>query len=159
MSDRPTFDYNGKPVRAAGLLIWTKYNGCIHRLFRKIEGKFEDIGGKTDLKDKSYKDTMIREVCEETHGKLFSENHTTEDCAKILQELVEKSWPEDIEYNPLSKYILYKLEVHPNILNQNMKRFGLSEKTDWGTLKHYYQWRWKLPYHNQLHYRLRGMRL
>ena len=75
MSDRPTFDHDGKPVRAAGLLIWTRYNGRIHRLFRKIEGKFEDIGGKTDIQDQSYTDTMIREVCEETHGKLFSEHN------------------------------------------------------------------------------------
>lgn len=159
MSDRPTFDYDGKPVRAAGLLIWTRYNGRIHRLFRKINGKFEDIGGKTDSQDESYIDTMIREVIEETNGKLFSEYHTAEDCAKILQELVEKSWPEDIEYNPKSKYILYKIKVNPTILDQNMKRFGLSEETDWGTLKHYYQWRCKLPYHNQLHFRLKGMRL
>ena len=159
MVDRPTFDYEGQPVRAFGILLWTRKNNQIHRLFRKIKNKYEDIGGKTDVKDSSAKDTAIRETVEETDGKLFSETHTRDQCAAILRELVDKVSPEDMEYNKISKYLLYRIEVEPDILDLSMKRFGLSEETDWGTLEHYYQWRWKLPYHNQLHYRLRGLRL
>lgn len=159
MADRPTFEHEGQPVRACGILLWTRKNNQIHRLFRKIKNKYEDIGGKTDVKDINAKETAIRETVEETDGKLFSETHTRDQCAVILRELVDKVSPQDIEYNKISKYLLYRIEVEPDILDLSMKRFGLSEETDWGTLEHYYQWRWELPYHNQLHYRLRGLRL
>ena len=159
MSDRPTFYYEGQPVRAAGILVSTRKDGRVHRLFRRIKKKFEDIGGKTDVVDKSAIDTAIRETVEETHGKLFSETHTPEQCADTLRQRLQKISYLNIEYNRISKYLLFKLEVEPDILNRPMTRFGLSEETDWGTLEHYYQWRWSLPYHNQLHYRLRGMNL
>lgn len=157
MGDRPTFEYEGQPVRAAGILLWTMRNGQVHRLFRKVNGKFEDIGGKTDMVDNSAVDTAIRETVEETNGKLFSPYHTREQCTNIISHLISKS--DNVEYNTHSKYLLFKIKVDSSILDMSMKRFGLSEETDWGTLKHYYQWRWKLPYHNQLHYRLRGLRL
>lgn len=159
MTDRPTFEYQGKPVRAAGILVWTRKDGQVHRLFRRIKKKFEDIGGKTDVLDQSVLDTAIRETVEETHGKLFCETDTPENCAAKLRQKLQNVESEHIEYNPISKYILFKLEVKSDILSRPMTRFGLSEETDWGTLKHYYQWRSRLPYHNQLHYRLRGMRL
>ena len=52
MAHRPTFYYNGQPVRAAGVLLWTRHKGRVMRLFRKVNAKFEDICGKTDAKDK-----------------------------------------------------------------------------------------------------------
>ena len=159
MADRPTFDYEGRPVRAAGILVWTRKDGKVYRLFRRIKKKFEDIGGKTDLKDNSALDTAIRETVEETDGKLFSKSHTRNQCAADLRRRLTDISPMNIEYNHISKYVLFKLQVEPDILMQPMTRFGLSEETDWGTLEHYYQWRWNLPYHNQLHYRLRGMQL
>tara|TARA_B110000977_G_scaffold170038_1_gene220431 strand:- start:542 stop:778 length:237 start_codon:yes stop_codon:yes gene_type:complete len=76
MADRPTFYYNNQPVRAAGVLLWTRHKGRIMRLFRKVNGEFEDIGGKSDAKDRDELDIAIREVCEETRGKLFSEHDT-----------------------------------------------------------------------------------
>jgi hypothetical protein len=36
-----------------------------------------------------------------------------------------------------------------------MKRFGLSEKTDWGVLKHYYRWTPYVP--TKIHPRLWGL--
>ena len=159
MTDRPTFEYQGKPVRAAGILVWTRKDDQVHRLFRRIKKKYEDIGGKTDLIDQSPLDTAIRETVEETHGKLFCETDTPENCADKLRQRLHNIDNENIEYNKISKYILFKMEVHSDILVRPMARFGLSEETDWGTLEHYYQWRSRLPCHNQLHYRLRGMQL
>lgn len=159
MSDRPTFEYKGQPVRAAGILVWTRKNGQTHRLFRRIKKKFEDIGGKTDMKDGSALDTAIRECVEETQGKLFSDSHTPNQCAAQLRTRLKNISDDCIEYNRTSKYLLFKLEVEPAILSEPMKRFGLSEETDWGTLHHYYQWRYSVPYHNQLHFRLRGLRI
>ena len=46
MANRPTFDYHGHPVRAAGIMIYTIYRGKKLRLFRIVNNKMEDIGGK-----------------------------------------------------------------------------------------------------------------
>tara|TARA_B100000780_G_C21003331_1_gene401483 strand:+ start:405 stop:872 length:468 start_codon:yes stop_codon:yes gene_type:complete len=155
MSSRPTFDYNGYPVRAAGVLIWTRKNGRTLRLLRKVNHKFEDIGGKTDVNDNNELDTAIREACEETNGKIFSESHSRKVCAQYLYNHIMRSM--DIQYNPASKYLLFKVFVDPTILNLNMKRFGLTEKTEWGVLQHYYQWRYDVP--RNLHIRIQGLRL
>ena len=155
MSHRPTFYYNGHPVRAAGVLLWTRHKGRVMRLFRKVNGKFEDIGGKTDANDKDELDTAIREACEETRGKLFSEQDTHEECSRRLYHHIVNC--PDAQYNPKSKYVLFRVYVDPTILNLNMKRFGLSERTDWGTLHHYYQWRWNVPH--KIHTRIRELKL
>ena len=159
MTDRPTFEYKGQPVRAAGIMVWTRKNGHAHRLFRRIKKKFEDIGGKTDVKDGTALDTAIRECVEETHGKLFSECHTPKQCATQLRARLKNISDECIECNRISKYLLFKLEVEPSILSEPMRRFGLTEDTDWGTLHHYYEWLHSVPYQNQLHFRLRGLQL
>ena len=105
MSDRPTFEWQGQPVRAAGILCWTTKDGQTHRLFRRIKGKFEDIGGKTDMVDSDAQSTAIREACEETDGKLFSEHHSRQECAAILEGLVRSCTT--TQYNPQSKYLLF----------------------------------------------------
>ena len=151
MTDRPTFSHCGMPVRAAGILLITSDGR--HRLFRHIKKRFEDIGGKTDMVDNNSVDTAVREACEETNGKLFSPHHTHKRCGEILRGLITN----DVEYNAKSKYLLFKIYVHPDILQLNMKRFGLSEETDWGTLDHYYQWRTDRPW--KRHPRLFGLKL
>jgi len=155
MSNRPTFDYNGNPVRAAGILIYTFKDQCVLRLFRNIKGRFEDIGGKTDNVDTNEVDTAVRECVEETHGKLFDTRHTPQECTHILRDLIATNC--ETEYNKKSKYLLFKLQVHPGILDQPMKRFGLKEQTDWGELDHYYQWKSGKPW--KRHPRLFGMKL
>ena len=155
MTDRPTFEYNGNPVRAAGILVYTYTNNKCLRLFRNINSRLEDIGGKTDAADKNEIDTAVREAVEETGGKLFDKNHTRNECANILYDLIATNC--QVEYNKRSKYLLFKLNVHPGILDQPMKRFGLKEQTDWGELKHYYQWKAGRPY--KRHPRLFGMKL
>jgi len=155
MTERPTFSYNGLPVRAAGTLIIVETPTSTHRLFRQINNKFEDIGGKTDSSDTSEIDTAVRETCEETHGKLFHPNHTMQDCERILRDLIATNC--QVEYNKRSKYLLFKLYVHEGILDMSMKRFGLEEKTDWGVLQHYYKWLRYCP--RKLHPRLYGMAL
>ncbi len=68
--NRPTFYHNNLPVRAAGVLFWRRINNKIDLLL--IENPwmkyFEDIGGKTDIVDTEYIDTIAREVEEETNG-------------------------------------------------------------------------------------------
>ena len=154
-NNRPTFDYNGYPVRAAGVIIYTTKFGKTLRLLRIVNHKIEDIGGKTDAVDRTMFHTAARETCEETNGKLFSPYHTREECFNILLDLISNT--AEMEYNKRCKYMLFKIHVHPNILKEDMRRFGLQEKTDWGVLKHYYKWFRYKPSHHKLHFRLRNL--
>jgi hypothetical protein len=155
MSKRATFWYSGQPIRAAGILIWTVCNGQVVRLMNNYRGRFEDMGGKTDNVDRNELDTAIRECSEETNGKLFSPYHSIDDCQKCLYEHVRECC--DVQYNFSSKYLLFRVYVHPSLLNVNMKRFGLNEKTEWGVLEHYFQWINKIP--KRIHPRLHGLHL
>ena len=159
IDERPTFKFRNMPVRAAGILVVSSdVNNNHFWLFRRVNGKYEDIGGKTDLGDTCALDTAVRETVEETKGKLFSSGHSPEECAKELRVRLQ-SEKVNIQYNPQSKYVMYTLPVESSIMQLPMRRFGRSEKTDWGLLEHYYQWRAQRPYHKQLHYRIRGFRL
>jgi 8-oxo-dGTP pyrophosphatase MutT (NUDIX family) len=153
--ERPTFYHKDKPVRAAGILIWTNSNGQALYLFNNCKGRYEDMGGKTDPGDRDAMDTAIREATEETNGKIFSNNHSTDDCKNCLYHHVVNH--SEILYNSKSKYLLYKVYVDPTLTSLNMKRFGRTEKTEWGDLDHYFQWKKHVP--RQLHPRLFGMRL
>jgi hypothetical protein len=157
MGDRPTFEYQGQPVRAAGILVYTFHHGSRFLLFRRVNGKLEDIGGKTDPQDHSIFHTAAREGCEETNGKLFSKHHTRAVCFRILLDLLQNTG--EPEYNKRCKYLLFKIWVSPRILKESMTRFGLEEKTDRGTLQHYYRWHQRLPTYPQLHFRLKGLQL
>lgn len=154
---RPTFYYRNKPVRAAGILLWTRRNGKVHRLLNKYNGKFEDLGGKTDCGDQTSLDTAIREACEETNNHIFSAYHSCQECAAMLYEHVSEHC--DVQYNAASKYLLYRVRVHPSILDLDMRRFGRTEQTNWGTLEHHFQWRWSAPFENQKHPRLKGLEI
>ena len=151
---RPTFMFNGNPVRAAGILIFTFDRGRRMILFRDIDGRYEDIGGKTDSADSSFVDTAVREAAEETGGKLFHPSHRMHDCKNILRDLINSINCETC-YNPRSKYVLFKIHVHPGILNMTMKRFGIEEHTEWGVLRHYYRWKARVP--RNIHPRLYGL--
>mgnify|MGYP001202750917 CR=1 FL=1 len=149
---RPTFWFCGKPVRAAGILVWTRSNGKTLRLMRKVCGRNEDLGGKTDAVDRDMMDTAIREAVEETDGKLFSNNHTTHECSCMLyRHIINCS---DVQYNPSAKYLLYRVYVDPTILQLSMKRFGLYETTEWGILRHRFKWTSDVK---NIHPRIRGM--
>jgi 8-oxo-dGTP pyrophosphatase MutT (NUDIX family) len=148
---RPTFEYNGQPVRAAGLLICTRNRGRDLYLFNRYKGRYEDTGGKTDGCDQDALDTAVREAAEETNGKIFSYDHTLEDCRRCLYHHM----PETLFYNPRSKYLLFKVCVDPSILSLSMTRFGKEEKTDWGILQHYFQWQTTIPAY--IHPRLHGL--
>lgn len=153
--DRPTFYHNGQPVRAAGILLWTHKGNKTMRLLNKCNRNFEDLGGKTDVGDKTPLDTAIREACEETNNHIFSNRHTFQECANLLYDHAMDSM--DVQYNEQSKYLLFRIRVHPSILDMDMRRFGRTEKTEWGVLNHYFQWRWSLPL--DLHPRLRRLEL
>ena len=142
---RPTFDHNGHQVRAAGILV----RAGRHTLLRRVRGRYEDIGGKTDPRDTCALDTAVREAAEETNGKLLDPRHTQKECEDTLRELLEEC---ETHYNPRSKYLCYLLKVPTHVKFLPMRRFGRCEITEWGGLQHYYKWMITLP--RNLHPRL-----
>ncbi len=133
---RPTFTYNGQPVRAAGLLIYTTLNLQKEYLFRWTKKGAGDIGGKTDEGDRDIIDTIVRETTEETNGKLFSP-HVSSNSSFILDNILRNEELE-IFYCPKGKYILVKVELDTAVRKLNMKRFGLKENG--AVMNHYYSW-------------------
>lgn len=150
---RPTFEYNGKPVKAAGMLIWTEAKGKKWTLFRKYKGKWADLGGKTANEDKTILDTVVREVCEETNECLFGKDET--ECASKVRDILNVSRGNKIYYDAKCKYVLFVCRVDPKLLDLPLSRFGTSE----GNHAHEYRWFTKTPYFTELHFRLRGFQL
>jgi 8-oxo-dGTP pyrophosphatase MutT (NUDIX family) len=152
MAPRPTFVYKGNPVRAAGILLYTRVNGDNWYLLRKAKGKWQDTGGKTDVNDTNIIDTAVREATEETNGRLFCVDGTYESCSRRLKDLLTNGRGHRIRYNKRSKYVLFVLYVE-GLKHLPLTRFGSCESDG---MKHVYKWFEKLP---KLHYRLRGMSL
>ena len=144
---RPTFQYKGRPVRAAGILFVCTLNGKRLRLMRRYKGKWQDIGGKTEQVDANYIETAIRETCEETNGQLFG----GADCRERLTELLKS--PVQLQYNQKCKYVMITCELDVKILKESMERFGLSE----GAVKHSFKWFEQPPYN--LHFRLNSFKI
>ena len=138
---RPTFQYNGNPVRACGIIFWTKIQGVRWNLLRHYKGKWQDIGGKTDVVDNNILSTATREVCEETNGKL-----TPKKIRKLLKNGKTKK-----HYSLKSKYLLFSCHVEKKHTIP-IDKFGTSEKG----LPHKFKWFKTMP---PLHYRLQHFRL
>lgn len=152
--DRPTFFYNGNPVRAAGLLIQVMDHGKIYYLLRSGKKRdWSDIGGKTDKKDKDIIDTIVRETTEETNNKLFSPYHTYKQAYELL-DLILRNEELSVYYCPKAKYVLVKVHMDTTLKKLSMKRFGLKEETDGWEMQHYFKWIDNIQRH-RLHPRLK----
>ena len=150
--DRPTFTYDGQPVRAAGILIYVTENGRKYYLLRcDKKRKWGDIGGKTDMCDTDILATIVRETVEETNNHLFSPHHTFSQAYELLDNTLRNEELE-IFYCPRAKYVLVKVHFDSNMKNLSMKRFGLKETT--AECSHYYSWVSDVVRH-KLHPRLR----
>ena len=151
--DRPTFQYKSKPVRAAGILVYTEHKQKKWFLFRKCKGKWADIGGKTDIADTCTLDTAIREAGEESNWHLFDEHDTPHMFTEKMRSYVEHRSTR-IQYSPRAKYVTYVVRVPPHLM-QNMRRFQRRERED--HLVHYFRWYTKKP--QPLHFRVRHIRV
>lgn len=119
--DRPTFYFNNdnsKPLRAGGILFYKIINNIPY--FLMIDNTYskciEDIGGKTDIDDKSINNTIFRELDEETNS-LIGKN-----CINI--DVLKKSKKIYCEY---SKYLLYLVKADDYISNLSTESFGDKE--------------------------------
>lgn len=152
--DRPTFYYKDKEdceLRAGGLIPY-RFNTESNEydfLMIKSRGKYEDFGGRTDMRDKCIEDTVAREV-EEESNKIIKKGEIN----KIIK---DPSFPEKHKlYTKYSKYIVYLIETKKNY---NPKKFGTKEFHD--NIYRTVEW---VPYsklidkefiNKQLHFRLK----
>lgn len=150
---RPTFYYNGKPLRAGGCLFYVVKDGKREYLLRNTKWpkpNWSDIGGKTDRVDENILDTIVREVAEETNFQLFGE-HDQIAAESALYEHFDRATME-MYYGEKSKYMLVVCEVPDSVRSLPMMRFGLEEGTD--KMAHHYKWTESIS-RNALHPRLR----
>jgi hypothetical protein len=118
--NRPTFYYknNSKNQIRAGGLIFYRFTDDMKEpeyLMIKSQDKYEDFGGKTDLVDKCYQDTVLRETEEESNG-ILNLNHTFD--------YVMNSTP---VYYQRSKYVTYLIKTE---INYKPDDFGEKEYHD-----------------------------
>jgi 8-oxo-dGTP pyrophosphatase MutT (NUDIX family) len=118
---RPTFYLNDdetKPVRAGGVIIYKFTRKGMNLLLIENNGKYEDIGGCSDEEDKTYIDTIVREVYEETN-KLIKRKNTRQKLASSPS-----------VYISISKYVIYFIEATERQKKLTQKDFGSKEKHD-----------------------------
>lgn len=74
MRSRKTLQYEGLPIRAAGLILYIvdpKTKDTFLLLQRRPgTNQWEDLGGKVEEQDKTIQHTMAREAAEESKGRL-----------------------------------------------------------------------------------------
>jgi len=105
-ANQPTFLYSKDklPVKAGGVIFYyIDENMMVRFLLLHSRGRYEDFGGKTDIKDTCYEDTVAREVEEESNN-IFKK----EDIKKKIKDL------EPI-YTKHSKYIIYFIKLDSDI--------------------------------------------
>jgi len=119
-NQRPTFHYlniKTNPIRAGGVLIYRDTAGGEREflLIKNPEGRYEDIGGKTDAKDKSINETISRETEEETNGLISA--------AVISRQLFRSQ----MIYRHGSKYLVYLVKANAYEQELKSEAFGSVE--------------------------------
>lgn len=142
--------YNNKQVKAGGILFYrrNKKKKRLELLMIKSQDKYGDFGGKVETKDKSFKETAIRETYEESNG-IFSK--------KFMKKKLRGATK---LYNEKSKYLTYLCEL--DNVKFSCKDFGNKETYEnidrtvkWITYERYRQ----TAKQNKLHFRLRFKKL
>ena len=143
-SPRPTFKFRNMPIRAAGIIFYVIEDG-IKLLFRRQNQSqknimvYGDLGGKTEYLDNNPIDTACREAVEESMGKIFDVDDTSEICREKLDSLVQESFKS--LYIKSSKYMLYFVELPLEVLYLPIDRFGDAEIMESGYHDpHSYHW-------------------
>lgn len=113
---RPVFHIErDKPCMAGGVMFYRYTDECdMEFLMINVRNRYEDFGGKTDPRDTSIIDTIIREVDEESNG-IFPKEFTR---PKLQGHGL---------YLPDGKYLLYYVEIYERY---DTECFGTMEATE-----------------------------
>lgn len=95
---RKIFKINNIEIVAGGALIYRYTRDGLEFLMIENNGKYEDIGGKSEMKDTDIIDTIIREVKEETNNLVNVSRDRFLENSKII--------------NPNSKYCIYLIAAN-----------------------------------------------
>jgi len=87
----------------AGILLWTRKDGRTLHLFRKINGKFRDVGGKLTTGDEM--DSAIAAFCRELQ--LFTPE-------QLYWHIVNCS---HLQYNAKCHYFLFRVWCDPSVVS------------------------------------------
>lgn len=146
--DRPTFYYNDdpkKPIRAGGVLFYYQDGDEPEILMIKNGEKFEDFGGRTDAVDQTARDTIAREVEEESN------------CIFSKQEIMSYLNDKNTIHVHNSKYLVYFVELNkyydPKIFGDREIHDGFDRTVEWIP---YSQLMDKDFIREKLHFRLRN---
>lgn len=131
---RRTFEFQGQPIRAAGIIFYVNYNGKREYLLRRVGKKWGDLGGKTDYHDINAEYTAIREVAEETNNRLFGE-HTQLECMLFIKKYINNGRK---IYRKNCKYMLFIVKLPKWVREMDLGRFGNKEELD--NLEHEFGW-------------------
>jgi hypothetical protein len=105
---------NENPCKAGGVMFYRHIKNDIELLMINMNGRYEDFGGKTDPRDASIKETIAREVFEESNG-VFTRGF-------VHSQIKGKG-----VYMRSGKYLLYFIELHERI---DVSKFGTIETTE-----------------------------
>lgn len=109
--NRKVFFYKNSPITAGGVLFYKKTENGLELLLLNKKNKFEDIGGKTEFKDRNILETICREVSEET-------NNLIKKC-----DLIDRLKNSEPIYSYNSKYLIFLIEADEFEKNLNKKDF------------------------------------
>lgn len=134
-SERPTFslgDSENRPIKAGGVLLYRFNKNSMELLLIESRNVYEDLGGRTDAKDKNIYKTVSRELYEESN-KLLKKK----DIYKRIKDTSAISI-----YIPGSKYIIFIIKATPDEAMLTSNDFGdkefhdnISRKIKWVPLK------------------------
>jgi hypothetical protein len=149
MKKRPTFYFNDnpdQPVRAGGLVFYVKTKKGPKILMARCQHTWSDLGGKTDVRDTTITDTIVREFNEESNCMLYSQKRIKSK-PQVLEVLpLANEWlktyleeqPVHSYYIASCKYVLYVVELPKSYLNKTWDMFdrreyyeSITRKVDW----------------------------
>jgi len=124
----------------------------------RLVGKVaSDMGGRTDVVDRHVMDTAVREVCEESNGKLFGSKDTIAQCYEKTTAILETAYAQGTlssVYHQQGCYLLFMVELPEWVYHLPTSRFSDTERMD--NIRRYFVWSSCPPANTVLHRRLRS---
>ena len=111
-------DYGSVEISGGGVILYRIKNDELQLLLMINRGKYEDLGGTSESKDKDIYQTVAREVCEESNELISKKS--------ILSRIKESEYI----LSKTSKYILFIIKANKQESELSSEEFGEREIHD-----------------------------